>query len=271
MKFVPAIFLTLTLVARTESQYTDTPDGAPTDPPTVSAAPSSWFPSAGYPSYEHGCGNPSDHRDVVNTLFNTFGRGTGNCQKTPSTMHCEAKVFGYYAAANYEWERRGDLKNYPVELTVQSTYTEENGSSFMEWIDFEEACLEDSHLNSIFWKLKQRSCPNELGSFAFKGDQEFTCLELAGLPLGKLQRVCASENYRGFRYNCHGVCRVGQYCQCVDNPVAFPVGRKGKTMTCQQVAELNDAKKAKKCSRTKIQENCPTACGIGVCAPTEWW
>jgi len=243
--------------------YMDKPDEAPipSEAP-YSEAPYSEVPNSQAP-YNSGCGNPSDHHDdVLGTLFNTFGRA--NCQKTTSTMDCEAKAFGYRASANYQWELREGL-NYPAGLTVTSTYTKPGGSSYMEWIEFEEACVEDTHLSSIQWKLNLRSCPNASGSFAFRGDQEFTCLELAGLRFRKLQRVCASEIYSDFGENCRGVCRTGEYCQCVDNPVAFPVGR-DKTMTCQRVAELNDAKKAKKCSRTKIQQNCPSVCGIGDCA-----
>ena len=147
--------------------------------------------------YQFNCGNPSDHhKDVVRTLFNTFGRA--NCQKTTSTMDCEAKVFGYRASANYEWERL-EGSNHPIELTVTTTDLEK-GLGSAQTISFDEACVEDSHLSIIQQVLSERSCPNTSRSYAFR-DQELTCLELAGERLGKLQRVCTSTNYPDFAEN----------------------------------------------------------------------
>ena len=212
------------------------------------------------------------HQRILLRLTNLYGVDscTETVGETTGRLECSVSLFAYNTRAEYSWEIRIDGE-VPTGLGVTSGHYNETDGSFLhggarkdnfQYSDCVNESVEE-YMSSIAGDIGQRACQNIPGSHPYKKGQSLTCLELAGFPYMRRKKIC--QKFPNIAYRCQGICKKNEYCQCKDNPVAFPLNANRELM-CSKLMEMSDKKRNRMCSKNKIKRNCPAVCGTGVCS-----
>jgi len=192
---------------------------------------------------------------------------------------CELAVTGYTSTARYTTtvDRNTDIGT-PDSLYLQRIYADdydfyvEDEQTF----DFSKVGSCRSSFkpildNEVTNNRKTRDCtdsPEEITYTTNRGLTKTTTCSQVGQSRSLIKRRQCSR-HKAIRDACKSVCSSGEFCECAENPEAFPIPKKEKIVTCAELAKLGKRKRRRRCRQKKFNTSCPRTCGCKFQEPSD--